>query len=155
MVKRYICLRCYKVYRSKKNCQKTGCSVLTKEYKPGWIGILSYIFAISGVVTLFILFPLTRSGIFFLSAVIDLAIAGILSSKDDRKIDQIAQHDLAVMYSQFGHLQQPRSPPTTYPSQTQPKQPPTPQYKCTDCGNIISWIQQYNRWYCSTCHNYK
>ncbi|UCE73184.1 MAG: hypothetical protein JSV56_09100 [Methanomassiliicoccales archaeon] len=32
--------------------------------------------------------------------------------------------------------------------------PQHPVYYCNVCRTQLSWIQQYGRWYCSTCRNY-
>jgi hypothetical protein len=160
MVKRYICPTCRKVYKSKSNCQQTGCNVTIKDYKHTWSGYLMYIWGFSGLIMLFSGGAIGGSGndvaggALIIAAFFSIIGAVVLNIIDDRKIDKIANKDLVLMWGQPGPQPQfPSSP--TYPSQTQPNQPPIPQYKCEVCGNIISWIQQYNRWYCQICRQYK
>ena len=42
------------------------------------------------------------------------------------------------------------------PYQTNPiyMGPPIPTRACRYCGNLATWIQTYDRWYCYFCHKY-
>jgi len=35
-----------------------------------------------------------------------------------------------------------------------PEAPETPQSQCPDCGGQLTWIEQYQRWYCYKCSKY-
>jgi hypothetical protein len=39
-------------------------------------------------------------------------------------------------------------------SQQNPQQPPQQQYPCLTCGRGLTFIPQYQRWYCSSCNRY-
>jgi len=45
------------------------------------------------------------------------------------------------------------------PSQQQQRQPPPPSNQtvknCQDCGGQMRYIEEYNRWYCDGCEEYK
>ncbi|MBS3782047.1 MAG: hypothetical protein KGY66_08565 [Candidatus Thermoplasmatota archaeon] len=45
------------------------------------------------------------------------------------------------------------------PSQQQQRQSPPPSQKpsknCPDCGGQMRYIEEYNRWYCDSCQEYK
>ena len=69
------------------------------------------------------------------------------------------------------HVQPPASPSPSPPSPQQsppqprqtitplppppPRQPVRPSRICPVCGAACSWIEQYNRWYCPTCREYR
>lgn len=36
----------------------------------------------------------------------------------------------------------------------QPAQPPPKQYPCATCGQPLTYVQQYKRWYCNNCRKY-
>lgn len=50
----------------------------------------------------------------------------------------------------------PQQAPAPAPQQRPPPPPPPqpPQYPCQKCGKPLTFIQQYNRWYCYTCQTY-
>lgn len=59
---------------------------------------------------------------------------------------------------QYGQqqYQQPQHPPQQH--QPPPQQPPQQQAAtnpCPGCGQQMRWVQQYNRWYCDNCREYK
>jgi len=35
-----------------------------------------------------------------------------------------------------------------------PPPPPPPAYNCPTCGNPLTFIEQYQRWYCPNCKKY-
>jgi len=45
------------------------------------------------------------------------------------------------------------SPKTYAPTWTQPKTS-TPQYPCPYCNGTLSWVPEYQRWYCQNCKRY-
>ncbi len=47
-------------------------------------------------------------------------------------------------------------PPYPYPPQPQPwPQPPAATPSCSVCGTALTWVAQYNRWYCMRCQAYR
>ena len=56
-------------------------------------------------------------------------------------------------------MSSPQNQPQQVPSQQVPSpQPPAPDQKqkqCTDCGNQMRYVDEYDRWYCDSCEEYK
>jgi hypothetical protein len=100
MVIRYICPACRNVYKSKHNCQQTGCSVIKKNYDHTEFGILMYIFCIIGIVMIFLAF-IIGSGWYVIYSFIPIGIGLVFNLLDDRKISQIAQRDLAIIRNEL------------------------------------------------------
>jgi hypothetical protein len=51
------------------------------------------------------------------------------------------------------------APPSTYQGSQTPGVPPPPpqgvaQNTCPNCGQPLTWIEQYQRWYCYNCQRY-
>ena len=66
------------------------------------------------------------------------------------------QYPTSPTYSETPQQPQPPQQQPTYPYQPQPQPqvPPQPTYRCPVCGNPLTWIPQYQRWYCYTCRRY-
>jgi len=46
------------------------------------------------------------------------------------------------------------APPPVSAPMSAPEVPETPQSQCPDCGGTLTWIEQYQRWYCYKCSKY-
>lgn len=63
---------------------------------------------------------------------------------------------LIVMGEIQGPSYVPPYPPPQYPPPQYPPQPYMPQgYACPACGMPLTYVAQYNRWYCNNCRAYR
>ncbi len=60
----------------------------------------------------------------------------------------------AILGLTVGYYAWKRKPsiPTSTPKWTQPQT--TPQYPCSSCNQPLTWVQEYQKWYCQNCKRY-
>jgi len=78
---------------------------------------------------------------------------GVISyGRDEENVNKIFA-ELDKRIPSVGYI--PASPPSVSPSPTPPPPPSAAvAQKCPACGQPLTFIQQYNRWYCYNCKKY-
>ncbi len=73
----------------------------------------------------------------------------MMGDDDDIYMEPEGQQQLQAGYAQTQQVQQGQ--------QLQQEEPPPPQQAniCHDCGQPIRYVEEYDRWYCDGCQEYK
>jgi len=77
-------------------------------------------------------------------------IGGLIVIVTSLVANRLSRPASPIVYGYPGYV-----PPQPGPSYQQPQVPAQPGYSCPSCGGPLTFVTEYNRWYCYNCKKYQ